>query len=118
MSCGRRLHLGDPKRSKTYCEGCDKKQKKRLTARHNECGGCGFILCAACMGPDREACLDCTRRKKRPAPIIDECNECGGTGRVQVCCGSCGDRLTEANVSEDPEWCLNCFDEAERDAAS
>ena len=118
----RRLPLGHPNRQTVRCEGCGKRQPKRLSAPREECNGCGFLLCATCKGPSQLVCVWCTARcagrgKQKAAPIIQECSSCGGTGRVQAYCDNCHCQITEANESEDPDWCQPCLEEEERRTA-
>jgi RecJ-like exonuclease len=50
------------------------------------------------------------RRPPHPRPILDDCQECGGTGECQVHCEVCGVALTEANLAKRAESyvCTTC----------
>jgi RecJ-like exonuclease len=52
---------------------------------------------------------------KRDAPIMDECQECNGTGTCQVACESCGVGLTDANWKPEYETyaCTKCVEAEE-----
>ena len=46
-------------------------------------------------------------KRAAPKPIVDECDECGGTGQRQQLCENCREPLTTANWNKKNE-CYAC----------
>ena len=46
--------------------------------------------------------------RRKPKPIIDDCEECGGTGEVQLECDGCATPLTDANYDNESGCCRAC----------
>ena len=56
--------------------------------------------------------------RRKPKPITDDCEECGGTGTVEVECEDCGTPLTDKNWKAEYETYSHAFSRASRRNAS
>ncbi len=70
---------------------------------------------AAVKGKKHAKKMVSRKRRLEEAPLLDECQECDGTGEAQKTCDSCGKGLTDLNVHPESEesCCRDCWSEDE-----